>query len=183
MTQFLEDTSPLMSQGGFNSTKSGTLSGNIAFTGTNTHSGTETFSGALSVTGTLAGKKLSEVVSATNVISASESGTTFYLASATEFVSTLPAVALGLVFDFYVSAAPASASYTIVGASGTPIVGHVVTTDVNSGTDPSFNASGVLTITLVDGKAVKGDRVHIECDGTNYYATAYCSVFDAITFS
>jgi hypothetical protein len=124
-----------------------------------------------------------EVVAATNVITAAESGKTFFLASATEFVSTLPAVAAGLRYTFYVSAAPVGASYTIVAASGTPIIGHVVTTDVDSATNPGFNTSGVLTITLVDGKAVKGDCVELICDGTNWYARAECSVFDAITFS
>lgn len=135
------------------------------------------------VINTPTGTKSTEVVTATNIITAAESGKTFFLSSATEFASTLPAVAAGLVFDFYVSAAPSGASYTIAAASGTPIVGHVVTTDVNSVTDPGFTATGVLTITFVDAKAVKGDRVHLECDGTNWYATAFCSVFDAITFS
>ena len=128
-------------------------------------------------------KDLTEVVAATNVITAAETGSVFFLASATEFVSTLPAVAAGLHFTFIVSAAPSGASYTIVAASGTPIIGQVLTTDVNSATDPSFSATGVLTITLVDAKAVKGDTVELWCDGTNWYAVATCSVFDAITFS
>lgn len=126
---------------------------------------------------------LSEVVAATNVIAAAESGSVFFLASATEFVSTLPAVAAGLHFTFIVSAAPSGADYTVVGASGTPIVGHVLSTDVNSATDPDFEVSGVLTISFVSAKAVKGDMVELWCDGTNWYATAKCSVFDAITFS
>lgn len=124
-----------------------------------------------------------EVVTATNVITAAESGKTFFLASATEFVSTLPAVAAGLRFTFIVTAAPSGASYTVVAASGTPIKGHVLTTDVNSATDPGFNTAGCLTITFVDGKAVAGDRVDLICDGTNWFASACCSVFDAITFS
>src|SRR3972149_2841219 len=37
-----------------------------------------------------------EIVAATNVIAASESGTTFFLSHATEFASTLPAPAAGL---------------------------------------------------------------------------------------
>lgn len=128
-------------------------------------------------------KDLTEVVAATNVITAAETGSVFFLAHATEFVSTLPAVAAGLHFTFIVGLAPSGADYTIVGASGTPIVGHVLSTDVNSATDPDFEISGVLTITIVGGKAVKGDMVELWCDGTNWYATAKCSVFDAITFS
>lgn len=126
---------------------------------------------------------LTEVVAATNVITAAESGSVFFLAHATEFVSTLPAVAAGLHFTFIIGLAPSGADYTVVAASGTPIVGHVLSTDVNSATDPDFEISGVLTITFVGGKAVKGDMVEMWCDGTNWYATAKCSVFDAITFS
>jgi hypothetical protein len=124
-----------------------------------------------------------EVVTATNVITAAESGKTFFLNSATEFVSTLPAVAAGLRFTFIVSAAPSGANYTVIAASGTPIVGHVVSSDLNAAGDSGFSTTGVLTISFVSAKAVKGDRVELVCDGTNWYASAACSLFDAITFS
>ena len=125
-----------------------------------------------------------EVVTATNVITAAESGTIFFLASATEFVSTLPAVAsAGAWFRFIVSAAPSGASYTVVTATGTTIVGQITTNDVNSATDSGFSATGVATITFVDAKAVKGDWVEVISDGTNWYVTGACSVFDAITLS
>lgn len=125
-----------------------------------------------------------EVVTATNVILAAESGKTFFLNSATEFVSTLPAPALGLTFRFIVSAAPSGASYTVICASsGTLIKGHVLTNDVNSATDADFGTAGELTLTFVDGKAVAGDWADFVCDGTNWFVQAGCSVFDAITIS
>lgn len=125
-----------------------------------------------------------EIVTATNVISEEESGKTFFLSSATEFVSTLPAPKNGLRYSFIVTAAPASASYTIVtNASANIIKGQVYTVDVNSATDPDFETSGGDTITLVDSKAVAGDRVDVVCDGTNWFAYAFCSVFDAITIT
>lgn len=125
-----------------------------------------------------------EVVTATNVITAAESGKTFFLNSATEFVSTLPAPALGLKYKFIVSAAPSGASYTVIcAASGTLIKGHVLTNDVNSATDADFGTSGELTLTFVDGKAVAGDWAEFQCDGTNWFVQAGCSVFDAITIS
>lgn len=127
-------------------------------------------------------KDLTEVVTATNVITAAETGSTFFLNSATEFVSTLPAVAAGLRFTFIVSAAPSGASYTVVAASGTPIVGHVVCSQDAGGTADS-ETSGVLTVTFVDSKAVKGDRADFICDGTNWFVRATCKVFDAITLS
>lgn len=125
-----------------------------------------------------------EVVTATNVITAAENGTTYFLNSATEFVSTLPAPALGLSYSFVVSAAPSGASYTVIcAASGTLIKGHVLTNDVNSATDADFGTAGELTLTFVDSKAVAGDRADFVCDGTNWFVRASCSVFDAITLS
>lgn len=128
-------------------------------------------------------KDLTEVVAATNVIAATESGSVFFLNHATEFVSTLPAPAAGLHFTFIVTAAPSGANYTIVAASAaTNIFGHVLTTDVNSVTDPDFATTGVNAITIVSAKAVAGDMVEVWCDGTNWWATVKCTVFDAITF-
>lgn len=125
-----------------------------------------------------------ETVTATNTIAASESGATFFLSSATEFVSTLPAPAAGLRFTFIVAAAPASASYTIVTASSANIIkGQVYSSDLNAASDGDIETSGGDTITLVDSKSVAGDRVELFCDGTNWFAYGFCSVFDAITIT
>lgn len=126
----------------------------------------------------------SEVVTATNVITSGEDGATFFLNSATEFVSTLPLPALGLKFTFIVSAAPSGASYTVVTSGSANIIkGHVLTTDVNSATDADFETSGGDTLSFVDGKAVAGDRATFISDGTSWFASAMCSVFDAITIT
>jgi hypothetical protein len=127
---------------------------------------------------------IGEVVTATNVITAGETGKTFFLNSATEFVSTLPAPALGLSYSFVVTAAPSGASYTVIAASAATIIkGHVLTNDVNSATDADFEVTGALTLTFVDSKAVAGDRADFVSDGTNWFVRASCSVFDAITIS
>ncbi|CAB4170054.1 hypothetical protein UFOVP1528_43 [uncultured Caudovirales phage] len=138
----------------------------------------------LKVKGILADDGRAEVVAATNAIEADETGKTFFLSSATEFVSTLPAPALGLRYRFIVSAAPSGASYTIVTTGSTNIIkGHVLTTDVNSVTDADLETSGGDTISFVDAKAVAGDWVEVECDGTSWFASARCTVFDAITIT
>lgn len=126
-----------------------------------------------------------EIVTATNVIAASESGKTFFLNSATEFVSTLPAPAAGLRFRFIVTAAPSGASYTVVGASGTPIHGMVLSKDLNAGTDSGATAgTGVLTLTFVDSKSQKGDWAEFVSDGTDWFVVAHTGGnFDAITLS
>lgn len=125
-----------------------------------------------------------EILTATRTVRPEESGKTFFLNSATEFVTTLPAPALGLKFRFVVKAAPSGASYTIVtSASANIIKGQVYTVDVNSATDPDFETSGGDTISLVDAKAVAGDQVDLVCDGTNWFMQAFCSVFDAVTIT
>lgn len=125
-----------------------------------------------------------EVVTSTNVITAAESGKTFFLNSATEFVSTLPAPALGLTYTFIVSAAPSGASYTIVTNSSANIIkGHVLSSDLNAAGDSDFETSGGDTISFVDAKAVAGDTVTVVSDGTNWFASGRCTVFDAITIT
>lgn len=131
-------------------------------------------------TGTLLHKDLTEVVAATNVIGAAESGSVFFLNSATEFVSTLPAVAAGLHYTFIVSAAPSGASYTVVTAtSANIIVGQQHDTGGAAG---DFGDTDD-TITFVDGQAVAGDMVEVYSDGTNWFAYAFSKVAAGITFS
>ncbi len=163
------------------------LGANTLSAGTATQTGVETLTNKTltnPVVNTPVVVDATEVVAATNVITAAESGKTFFLNSATEFVSTLPAPAAGLNYRFIVSAAPVGASYTIVTNSSANIIkGQVYTLDVNSGTDPDFETSGGDTISLVDAKAVAGDMVEVFCDGTNWFARCFCSVFDAITIT
>ena len=128
-----------------------------------------------------------ETVAATNVITAAESGKIFFLSHATEFVSTLPAASAGLEYTFIVANAPETASYTIVtpGAGGgcEVIVGHVLTSGfADSGSDVETTVGGT-TITFVDGVSVLGDRVHVICDGTIWYASCICAVEAGITIT
>ncbi len=124
-----------------------------------------------------------ETVTATNIILAAESGTTYFLNSATEFVSTLPAPALGLRFQFVVAAAPSGASYTIVtDASGNIMLGHILTSQ-DAGGSADSETSGGDTLSFVDGKAVVGDRADFSSDGTKWYVRASSKVFDAITIT
>jgi hypothetical protein len=109
-----------------------------------------------------------------------DNGKTFYLNAATEFVTTLPAPALGLRFTFIVKAAPASASYTVVTAASANIIKGL-----------AVNAAGVAgdagtaddTITFVDGQAVAGDKVDLYSDGTSWFAYGFCAVAAGVTFT
>ena len=123
-----------------------------------------------------------ETVAATNIITAAESGKTFFLDHATEFVSTLPAVAAGLNYTFIVVNPPETASYTVVTDSAAQVLGgHVLAADGNAG-DVESPAAGT-TITFVDGAAVAGDRAYVICDGTSWYAACSCAVATGITIT
>ncbi len=140
--------------------------------------GTQTLTGK-----TITGPANSSLVITTKGVTAAESGSTFFLDLAAGFVTTLPAVALGLEYTFIVKTAP-TGSYTIVcPAAATLFKGHVLTNDVNSATDSDFGTAGEATVTFVLNKSVAGDRAHVVCDGVNWHVSAECSVFDAITIS
>lgn len=143
-----------------------------------TESGTATLTNK-----TVTGPISAALVVTTKAVTAAESGSTFYLDLAAGFVTTLPAVALGLEYTFVVKTAP-TGSYTIVCPGAAALFkGHVLTNDVNSATDSDFGTVGEATVTLVLNKAVAGDRVHVSCDGVNWHVSAECSVFDAMTIS
>jgi len=120
-----------------------------------------------------------ETVAATNVITAAESGKTFFLNHATEFVSTLPAPAAGLRYKFIVSGAPSGASYTVVTTSSANILigGVTCATADDLG---SWDADGD-TITFVDGQSVVGDWVEVISDGTSWFVSGMAFVAEGVT--
>lgn len=125
-----------------------------------------------------------EALTTTEVLVAADSGKLLTLGTAGGFDTKLPAPAAGLHFTFVVKVAPTTA-YTITtnGTTQNVIHGQVYTGDVNSATDPDLtNGTAVDVITFVANKAVIGDRVELICDGTLWYAKAFATVFDGITF-
>ena len=162
----------------------------LSATGTNVEAikvddGAVVFDETLTVTGettlgTLTYKKKAETVAAANVITASESGSVFFLNDATEFASTLPAPAAGLHFKFVVTGAPAGADYTITtNASANIIKGGVVCSDGNAGD----TTTGEDTVSFKDGVALAGDWVAFDCDGTNWFISGMAAAQNAILFS
>ena len=146
--------------------------------------GTTTYSGPVVSTsgfvGSVTGATTSEVVTATNAITAAESGTTFFLNSTTEFVSTLPAPALGLTYTFIVAAAPSGASYTIVTNGSANIIKGMA---VNAAGAAGDTGTADDTISFVDGQAVAGDMVEVISDGTSWFAYGVSRVAAGITFT
>lgn len=117
----------------------------------------------------------SEIVTATRVLTAADSGKTIFLNSSTEFATTLPAPAQGLFFRFIVTAAPSGASYTVAtDAAAQILAGQVFGSDGGDG-DSETTATGT-TITFVDGASVVGDTAEVISDGTSWFARCWTNV-------
>lgn len=133
------------------------------------------------VEGTVLFKDFTEVVAAENTITASESGSVFFLNDATEFDSILPAPAAGLHFTFIVSAAPSGANYTITSNSAANIIKGTVHS--STGGDADSETSGCDTINFVASAAVAGDTCELWCDGTNWFAKCFSDADGGVTFT
>ena len=125
-----------------------------------------------------------EVVTAANVITAAESGSTYILNSATAIVSTLPVVAAGLRFKFIVGALGVanSENHTIVpnAANDDTIFGGAIV----AGAEVPADAEGSINIVGTSGTtALPGDVVEVFCDGTNWYVNGRATTTGAITFT
>lgn len=121
-----------------------------------------------------------EVVTTTNVITAAENGKTYFLNSATGFVTTLPAVAVGLRFTVYLGATqPTSGNHTVVpnAANDNTIFGDY---NVAGATVP---ASAEGSVNFVASTTLPGDKVEFVCDGTNWYISGSAAATGGVTFT
>lgn len=111
-----------------------------------------------------------ETVTATNVITAAESGKTFFLDAVAGFLSTLPAPAAGLRYTFIVKTAPTSNGYTIAPNGGTAdiICAGFNELEVDTSDDGPYLADGDL-VTFVANVSVAGDFLTLISDGTKWY--------------
>ena len=137
---------------------------------------------SLATTAGVTGPDASEIVIATNVITAAESGKTFFLTAATEFASTLPTPAQGLHYRFIVTAAPSGASYTVATDSAAQILAGRVHSVAGDAGDVETAATGT-TITFVDGQSVVGDFADVYSDGTSWFAICSSAVAAGVTIT
>ena len=122
---------------------------------------------------------LTEAVTTTNVIAASETGTHFVLNSATAFVSTLPAPAAGLEFWFHAGATQVTGgNHTIVTNSSA----NVIEGSLSSHEQAAVSCVAADdTISFIADLAVQGDLAHVWSDGTDWYLDGHCFVQDGMT--
>ena len=135
--------------------------------------------GATTLSSTLSYRNLSEAVTATNVITAAESGTVFFLDAVGGFTSTLPAPAAGLVFTFIVKTAPTTAYIITTNAGGNVLYGKTVERAGGAG----VAGAAQDTVNFVASQAIIGDRYDFVSDGTNWYMEGIVDVSAACTFS
>ena len=141
--------------------------------------------GSLNVNGSEISNKTVQIMStAAATLTAEDSGKTFYLNSVTEFATTLPVAtsAPGFKATFIIKSSPVGASYTISSASNN-IHGVITTSADATGSSAATNGTAVDVITFVDGIAKTGDFVNVFCDGTNYYVSGACCLYNAITLN
>jgi hypothetical protein len=118
----------------------------------------------------------SEVVTTTNVITADEAGTTFYLDAAGGFTSTLPAPAIGLKYKFIVSTAPTTA-YIITTNGGANILQGTYIDIVGE----MVSIASQDTLNFVANTALVGDYLEVESDGTSWFCNARSGANGGIT--
>lgn len=128
------------------------------------------------------GTEASEVVTATNVLTAAESGSTLYLSALAGFLTTFPAPALGLNYKFVVKTAPTSNGYTFAPNGGTAdiLVVNVAALEINDTVDGISDDNADL-VTLVANQAAIGDYLEARSDGTNWYITGQVKLTAGLT--
>ena len=121
-----------------------------------------------------------DIVSATNVITAAESGKTFYLNSAGGFTSTLPAPATGLKYKFIVRTPPVSSGAYIITTNGGSNILQGTFLDI---VGELVFISSQDTLNFVSDKSLKGDFLEVESDGSSWYCSAFSGADGGITVS
>jgi len=121
-----------------------------------------------------------EIVTAANVIAASENGKTFFLNNATGFASTLPAPAIGLRFTFINMTANTSGNHTVT----TDGSANVIKGNQNSvAGDAGDTGTGDDTVNFVANNSLAGDKLEVYSDGTSWFAYAISRVAAGMTFT
>lgn len=119
-----------------------------------------------------------EVVATTNVITASESGKTFFLNLAGGFTSTLPAPAAGLRYKFIVATAPTTAYIIATNGGDNIMIGSV---SCSTADDAGASDANADVINFVASQAIVGDWIELISDGTSWFFSGNCFVAEGIT--
>lgn len=116
--------------------------------------------GNLDVSNSLTYEEKTETISTDDTILASQSGTTFYIASGT--TSTLPPVEAGLVFNFSVSGSIADTNFVIDSYEGDNMEGSLIVAGA------VVDCAGEDQINFVNDGENVGDYVTVRSDGSQW---------------
>jgi hypothetical protein len=124
-------------------------------------------------------EELSESVTGTNVITAAETGKTFYLAGGTDYESTLPTAALGLNFRFVVAAAPTGdTGYTITATPADSINGVIASVPVD---DAGIAVTAADNVIFVNDVATVGSWVEFRANATGWFVSGMVNTVEELT--
>ncbi len=119
----------------------------------------------------------SEIVTTTNIILDTETNKVFYLDNVSGFVSTLPAPAVGLNFEFIVRTAPTGGNYQITTDGAAAIISGGAYCVTGDGVAFSNNTS----LDFIQNISLKGDRVKFISDGTSWYIDSHYIAAGGVT--
>lgn len=128
------------------------------------------------------GASLTETVITTRVLTANDSGKTFFLNLAGGFTITLPAKVAGFNAKFFVKTAPTT-DYVIACAAADVdlMVGSVHSAQATAG--DTETTAGADQFNFVANQAVIGDYFEISCDGALWYGKALVALTAGATFT
>jgi hypothetical protein len=103
----------------------------------------------------------------TKVLTAADSGALVYLGGGGVATATLPAVAAGLNFRFYVT----SAQVHIINGGASVIQGsYLHSSNKTGGSSTHVAITNKSSLTLHSSHPAIGDFINLSCNGTNWYA-------------
>jgi hypothetical protein len=128
------------------------------------------------------GASLVETVITTRVLTAADSGKTFFLALVGGFTVTLPVLTAGFHATFIVAIAPTTAYIIIADASQLDSMAGGVHSSQATSADTE-TAATADQFNFVASQAVIGDRLDIWSDGTSWFGTAFVALTAGGTFT
>ena len=125
----------------------------------------------------IAGLEPTEVLTAARILTAVDSGKTFFLALAGGFAVTLPALLAGFHAKFFIQIAP-TGDYTIVtpGSPDQTLAGLVFGSDGGNGDSEVAFTGTTITFVAAGGASTIGDSCEVWCDGTNWYSRCFANL-------
>ena len=123
-----------------------------------------------------------DVLTAASTLTASQSGSTFFLDLAGGFTTTLPAPADGLRYKFIVKTAPTTAYIIVTNGGADIMIGGINELEVDTSDDGPYDANAD-TFNFVASVAVVGDWVEMISDGTSWYYTGQTNADGGVTTS